>query len=187
MRARSVATQGSRNEFDLSYSNKCYILSRGCAHDRGCNICDGKLLVILRRSRFGASTSRFCLLARLRLLSTRKSSTTAYRVAICGGFAAFSEMTHRGMGVRICIPTFEESWGRQNFLPPFWNYWLNPRLSSSLLNPLTHSAILPWCPPKGKSNLLPRSPQVYRVLPLLDNNDYQSALYPRPPNTRNVL
>ena len=119
MRARSTATQGSRNEFDLSYSNKCYILSRGCAHDKGCNICGGTLLVILRRSRFGASTSRFCLLARLRLLSTRKSSTTAYRVAICGGFAAFSEMTHRGMGVRICIPAFEESWGGRIFCRPF--------------------------------------------------------------------
>ena len=73
---------------------------RGCAHDRRCNFPFGKLLVILRRSRFGASASRFCLLGRLRLLSTRKSSTTAYRVAICGGFAAFSEMTHRGYVVR---------------------------------------------------------------------------------------
>ena len=82
MRARNTATQGSRNEFDLSYSNKCYILSRGRILVRRCNFSFGKLLVILRGSRIGTSASRFCLLGRLRLLSTRKSSTTFARCAL---------------------------------------------------------------------------------------------------------
>ena len=106
----------------MNLPNKCYILSRGCTYDKGCNFPFGKLLVILRRSRFGASTSRFCLLERLRLLSTRKSSATAYRVAICGGFAAFSEMTHGGGAVRtyeknaVC-DGYTSSYSLRLFLP----------------------------------------------------------------------
>ena len=92
MRARSVATQGSRSEFDLSYSNKCYILSRECTLVRRCNFPFGKLLVILRRSRFGTSASRFCLLGRLRLLSTRKSSTTFARCALSAQDDALKEV-----------------------------------------------------------------------------------------------
>ena len=98
MRARSAATQGSRDESDLSCQRNVTSCREGAPTLEGCNFPFGKLLVILRRSRFGACTSRFCLLDCLRLLSTRKSSATAYRVAICGGFAAFSEMTHKEDG-----------------------------------------------------------------------------------------
>ena len=68
--------------------------SRGCAHDSGCNICGGKLLVILCRSRFGAYASRFCLLARLRLSRPAKVRLRS-RVALSS-----LRMTHRGYVVR---------------------------------------------------------------------------------------
>ena len=100
--ARCLRRSGIYEGLPIAFHRKCYILYHGRTLATKCNIPLARQIRFVARSLRRYAPCPHCIRSthfnrvRLRVSPSAQDDAQGQSVVICGGFAAFSEMTHRG-------------------------------------------------------------------------------------------